>query len=281
MNILITGATGFIGRHLVKKLFDENHRLIVVTRNRLNIEKFEWRDKVTILEIDLHFNYERILNNIELPDLVIHLAWSNLPNYNKIFHVSENLPADIKFLSYLAYNGIKRFIVTGTCYEYGLQEGCLLEDLDTAPITTYGFAKDTLRRYLEILSKETGLIIQWLRLFYIYGDGQNSNSIIGQLEFAIKNNQKEFNMTNGNQIRDYLPISEVVRRIQFLLLNPQINGVINCCSGVPISIYDFILRRRDELGSNILLNRGYYNHTEIAPFSFWGHSSKLSLFGNT
>ena len=146
-------------------------------------------------------------------------------------------------------------------------------------VTSFGLESDVIPP--EILSKETGLIIQWLRLFYIYGDGQNSNSIIGQLEFAIKNNQKEFNMTNGNQIRDYLPISEVVRRIQFLLLNPQINGVINCCSGVPISIYDFISRRRDELGSNILLNRGYYNYTEIAPISFWGHSSKLSLFGNT
>jgi len=278
MNIIVTGVTGFIGRHLIKKLVEENHQIMVITRDKSKIENFDWYEKVVSIQIDLHSNFELILNKIKLPEVVIHLAWSKLPNYNDLIHITENLPSDIKFLCYLVNNGVKRVIITGTCYEYGLKEGCLTEDMETNPVTAYGFAKDTLRKYLELISNKNEFVLQWLRLFYVYGEGQNSNSILSQLEYCINNNFEEFNMTHGDQLRDYLPINEVIERIKFLLLNPHVNGVINCCSGNPVSVYDFISKRKDELGSDIVLRRGTYKNTEIAPKCFWGNTNKLKDF---
>src|SRR3546814_1454030 len=109
------------------------------------------------------------------PDALIHLAWPGLPNYQRLFHIEENLPADYRFISTLVRQGLKHVLVTGTCFEYGLQSGALAEDRLTRPANPYGLAKDTLHKFLRSLQQPIPFGYKWARLFYMHGPGQNPN----------------------------------------------------------------------------------------------------------
>jgi dTDP-6-deoxy-L-talose 4-dehydrogenase (NAD+) len=212
-----------------------------------------------------------------MPDAIVHLAWSGLPNYRDFFHIGKNLPADLVFLEAAVKAGVPHLIVSGTCLEYGMQYGPLTEEMATSPATPYGFAKDTLRKALQMLQKESPFTFQWMRLFYMYGEGQNRNSLLAQFDRAMDERQAVFNMSAGDQLRDYLSVEEVAENFVFALQNPQVGGVINCCSGRPISVLDLVKQRRDAKESNIKLNRGYYPYPDYEPVAFWGVPTKLTL----
>ena len=118
--------------------------------------------------------------------------------------------------------------------------------------------------------------MQWMRLFYMYGEGQNPNSLLAQLDHAIDEGQSTFNMSKGDQLRDYFPIQEVAENFVLALENPQCDRVINCCNGVPVSVFDLVNQRCQDKKSDIQLNRGYYPYPDYEPMAFWGVASKLS-----
>ncbi|MDD3573912.1 MAG: NAD-dependent epimerase/dehydratase family protein [Methanospirillum sp.] len=115
-------------------------------------------------------------------------------------------PADYRFIRNMVLSGVRRVLVTGTCFEYGLQNGCLSEEMLTAPVTPYGFAKDVLRKSLVMLQEIHPFTLQWVRLFYLYGPGQNPKSLLSQLDAAIDRGDLVFRMSGGEQLRDYLPV---------------------------------------------------------------------------
>jgi dTDP-6-deoxy-L-talose 4-dehydrogenase (NAD+) len=172
-------------------------------------------------------------------------------------------------------SGTRNIVVTGTCFEYGLQEGCLSEDLPAKPNTVYGIAKNTLRIFLEQLQKKIPFDFKWIRLFYLYGEGQNKNSILEQLKSAIDRHDKIFNMSGGEQLRDYLPVETVVENIVKITLQNKVQGIINNCSGNPISIRRLVEEYLKKIGKNIELNLGYYNYNNHEPHAFWGNTKKL------
>ena len=171
--------------------------------------------------------------------------------------------------------GIKKIAVAGTCYEYGLLEGCLREDMQTNPVTMYGLAKDTLRRSLELLTGNTAVALNWIRIFYLYGPGQNSRAVIPQLECAIQQGENIFNMSGGEQLRDYLPVEQAADYICKIVLQEKISGIINCCSGAPVSIKALLESRIKDLHADIALNPGYYPYPAYEPMAFWGDSNKI------
>ena len=243
MKILITGSTGFIGSHLVSYIIkNTRHKIIATGTNLKKAQSKEWFSKVLFIEADLSQKKQwfEIFKN---PDVLIHLAWSNLPNYEKSFHLSENLSNEISFLDSMIDNGLKKLIVTGSCYEYGYQSGCLKESDPTFPENPYAIAKDSLRRYLEF--KADGIVFKWLRLFYMYGTGQNKKSLFSQLNEAIDKKIEFFNMSGGDQIRDYLPIQKVVELITKVSFENNLSTIYNVCSGNPQRLVDLV---------NIILN---------------------------
>jgi nucleoside-diphosphate-sugar epimerase len=276
MKVMVTGATGFVGRHVVTALLARGHLVIAVARDIERARKMPWFGLVEFIQCDLHDNFKHLLIVGCLPDAIVHLAWSGLPNYRGFFHISKNLPADLTFLEAAVKSGVPHLLVAGTCLEYGMQYGPLTEDMETYPSTPYGFAKDALRKALQLLRKERPFTLQWMRLFYMYGEGQNENSLLAQLDRAIDERQAVFNMSAGDQLRDYLSIKNVADKFVLALDNPQIEGVINCCSGKPISVLDLVQQRCREKVSDIELNRRYYPYPDYEPMAFWGISSKLS-----
>jgi len=276
MKVMVTGASGFVGRHVVSALLAQGHTVIAIVRDLKKSQEMPWFAYSKVIQCDLHKNFQFLLKNEFLPNAIIHLAWPGLPNYRDFFHVNKNFPKDLLFLEAIIKSGVSHVLVAGTCLEYGMQYGPLTEDMETRPSTPYGFAKDTLRKALQFLQRERPFTFQWIRLFYMYGEGQNKNSLLAQLDRAIDEGQNVFNMSMGDQLRDYLPIQKVAENFCLALENPYCQGVINCCSGIPISVFDLVQQRCRERASNIRINRGYYTYPDYEPLAFWGVPYKLS-----
>lgn len=272
MKILVTGATGFVGRHVINELLDKDHEVVCIIRDEKKLALFKWSNKVKTINCDIYENIPD-LKEIEMPDALIHLAWSGLPNYQSLHHLEQNLPGDQRFLRSMVYMGIKNILVTGTCFEFGKQNGALFPDMPTFPDNPYAIAKDTLRKWLQALKEEKKFVLKWVRLFYMYGPGQNPNSILSQLDCAIDNGEPVFNMSGGEQLRDYLPIEKVAQCLVDIVENSGKQGIIHCCSGKPISIRRLVKEHIVKRKGEIKINLGYYPYPENEAMAFWGEDS--------
>ncbi|MBU1260882.1 MAG: NAD(P)-dependent oxidoreductase [Planctomycetes bacterium] len=275
MKIAVTGICGFIGRHVARELLKHGHDVIGIDIDKSIAEKFGWYNEIDFIECDLNDKNEDFYKLFREPDVVIHLAWQGLPNYKDLFHIEKNLVSNIFFIKNLVEKGLKNLSVTGTCLEYGMQSGRLNEEMETNPDNSYAIAKDTLRKYLAELSKKYPLRYKWIRLFYLHGEGQNKNSILEQLKSAVGKNEKKFNLSGGEQLRDYLPVEKVAEYIVKISLQNKITGIINCCSGKPVSIRRFVENYISENKLDIKLNLGYYPYPDYEPMEFWGDTTKL------
>ncbi|MFT5277433.1 MAG: nucleoside-diphosphate-sugar epimerase [Granulosicoccus sp.] len=276
MKIAMTGANGFIGRNLLDALRYkvDDVEIIAIVRN-CNFTDIKASEALKIVEMDIHNPPDNAFEEIGEPDVLIHLAWSGLPNYNSLHHFESELPKQYDFLSTLVKHGLKSLVVTGTCFEYGMQSGELDESLPAAPENPYGFAKNTLREQLEYLQKEIKFNLTWARLFYIYGNHQTGNSIFAQLKRAINSNDKTFDMSQGEQLRDYLDVGLVAKYITSLALLEKNIGVINVSSGTPISIRNLVEGWIKKHSWEITLNLGQYPYPNYEPLAFWGKNGKL------
>jgi dTDP-6-deoxy-L-talose 4-dehydrogenase (NAD+) len=230
----------------------------------------------TVVRIDLRDAPDEAFHLISQPDVLIHLAWGGLPNYRSLHHFEEELPAHYRFIKAMVESGLKNLLVTGTCFEYGMQSGRLGENCESRPDNPYGFAKDTLRRQLEYLRRVRPFNLTWARLFYLFGEGQAEGSLFPQLKRAAEHGDRVFNMSGGEQLRDYLPIVEVAKHLVPLAMAARDNGVVNVCSGKPISVRKLVEGWIEENGWSIDLHLGYYPYPEYEPMAFWGDRTKLN-----
>lgn len=275
MNILVTGASGFVGRHVVSGLLSKGYRVTAVARNENRAKDLSWFGNVNFVACDIHSRLFDLVSRIDFPDAVIHLAWPDLPDYGALSHIEETLPANYQFLKSLVSAGVKHILVSGTCFEYGTQNGCLAEDIATCPTTPYAIAKDCLRKFLQSLQEQYPFCLQWARLFYLYGEGQHHKSLIMQLDRAISSGDTYFNMSGGEQLRDYLPVETVASYLIRLMETPLFDGIINVCSGVPVSIRRLVEEYMAKRNANIQLKLGSYPYPDYEPMAFWGNNGKL------
>lgn len=276
MKILVTGATGFIGRYVVQHLVDlKKYEIIATSRNEETAKKFNWYKDVKYISCNLNDERKNFFTFFEEPDILIHLAWEGLPNFSELFHFEKNLFNDYKFIKNMIINGLKDLNITGTCFEYGKKSGILSEKIQTNPSMAYPLAKDTLRKFIQELNKKYNFNFKWIRIFYLYGEGQTPKSIIPQLDKALNNDEDVFNMSGGEQLRDYLPVEKVAEYIIRISIQNEINGIINCCSGEPISIRRIVEEHMNRRNMKIRLNLGFYPYPDYVAMAFWGDNTKL------
>ncbi len=265
--VIVSGATGFVGQHVVPLLLNNNFQVVATARDPNKAAQFDWFKDVQFIASDFHKVSTKL--TIENGAGLIHLAWQGLPNYQSLFHFEDNLPFNYRFVKSLVLSGVRHVLITGTCFEYGLQNGAIPSNADTAPNNPYALAKDFLHKQLQFLTKEHPFCLQWARLFYMYGKGQSQKSVLSQLDIAIKNKDSDFNMSGGEQLRDYLPVEAVAQQLLDLFKSGS-PGAVNICSGHPISVRRLVEERISEQGSKIKPNLGHYPYTDYEPMAFWG-----------
>lgn len=279
MHILVTGASGFVGQHVVRALLARGHRVTASATKPDSLDRFDWVGQVTVVpySFPLAGDGQNLSDYFGQPDALIHLAWQGLPNYKSSFHIEQNLFPHYLFLKRLITSGLRDITVAGTCFEYGMQSGCLSESSPAQPANPYALAKDSLRRFLGTLQTEQPFVLKWARLFYMYGPGQSPNSLLPLLERAIAAGEPVFNMSGGEQLRDYLPVETVATYLCRIAEQQQVTGIINCCSGQPISVRRLVEEHIQQLNARITLNLGHYPYPDYEPMAFWGDTQKLQL----
>nr|WP_274621125.1 NAD(P)-dependent oxidoreductase [Pseudomonas sp. YL2] len=272
---MVTGATGFVGRHLVAALLARGCAVRAVARNVETAASMPWINHVEFVAADIHAADLDIAALTDGIDVLAHLAWPGLPNYRALFHFEHNLMADYRFIKGAVEAGVAQVLVTGTCFEYGMQSGPLSESVEPQPSNPYGLAKHTLNLFLQNLQQEKPFTLQWARLFYLHGEGQNPNSLLAALDRAIDAGEASFNMSGGEQLRDFLPIASAADYLATIVHQRDFNGVINCASGQPVSVRALVEQRLRERGAALNLNLGHYPYPTHEPMAFWAVTERL------
>ena len=270
MKVLLIGHSGFIGQNLLKYLLKKRIDLFITKHNNI---KLIGKKKINIIDLNSRLNQKKLLTNF---DLVIHAAWSSLENYNSTNHIKKILPENIKFLKKLIYLGAKNLVVLGTCFELGDCLGEVKETQIMKPNTQYGKAKKKLYDKLISLQKKNNFNLTWMRIFYIYGSNQRNKSIFSQLKnFNTIQSGKVFALTEGKQLRDYMHVSTLAKKIIDVSLLNKNFGIVNVCSGNPISVKNLVLKWKSKFKWKIKFKFGGKNLKKYEPNSFWGSTLKL------
>lgn len=273
MKVAVSGAQGFIGRHVTSVLVRAGAELTHWIRPSARNERMQFRHPT--VAIDILDPPSRVFDRLGRPDALIHLAWGGLPNYTSQRHVEQELPAHESLLTQMVDDGLSNLVVAGTCFEYGMQSGALAETAEAAPANAYAIAKDTLRRRLQALQRERPFLLTWARLFYLHGDGQAASALLPQLQKALDTGATTFPMSGGEQVRDYLPVEDVADDLVRLALAQRDHGIVNVCSGKPITVRALVESWLAEHGKSIVLDLGRYPYPAHEPMAFWGDDTKL------
>ncbi len=275
--LIVTGATGFVGGHVVEAALSAGREVLALGRDRAKAEAARWAGKAAFVALDLHDPASLEAAPWAAAEAVLHLAWPGLPNYRDPAHVTDYLPADARFLASIEALGARRIVIAGTCFEYGLKSGGLAEETSCEPILPYPIAKNALRQLLFAGPRTAE--IAWARLFYMHGPGQNPRSVLAQLDAAIGRGDASFPMSGGEQLRDYLPVETIADRLVRLALAKGAAGAFNICSGAPISVRRLVEERVAARGAEIALELGAYPYPDYEPMAFWGDGRKFASLG--
>ena len=274
MKIAITGATGFIGRHVRNVLVKTDNDVVLVVRNVERVCEKSVREEIVVADL----SHDRI-DWFELfgrPDAVLHLAWGGLPNYLDSYHVDVELTMQIKFLRSLIKSGLKKLVVAGTCYEYGLSSGAISESQMTNPNTPYGIAKDRLRKDLFELQSTQHFDLTWARVFYPYGEGQSPQSLYSLIKAAANSMKPELMLSSSDSVLDFISVIELSEILTFLTINSGGVELVNLGSGNPTSVIDFARALAKVNNWIVKLRVGPEPSRIFESKCFWSDSSKLT-----
>lgn len=273
MKYVVTGSTGFVGRNTVRNLLNNGHEVVSVTTNMSvsnNILNYIGSSEIIFVN-----SLNEIPSNILKDNVIIHCAWDNVQNIydsSHFFHAFEQL----QFLKKVYISKPTKLVMTGTCYEFGDAVGPVSFVNTPLPNTPYATAKDFVHRAgLKIISEENNIDFTWARLFYIYGVGQHEKSIYTQLTDAIERGDKVFNMSYGEQLFDYMKVSEVADCLS-QIASYYSPSIVHVCKGYPTSLRSLAEGIIKERCSSIKLNLGYHPYRAKDSLAIWGAESFLS-----
>lgn len=279
MKVLVTGATGGLGRLIIPILLKNGYDVVATSKSIDKARGLDFFNDVTYIPFDIGTSSStttNLFNYFQQPDSVIHLAWDKLDDYRNNDHLTTILEQHKAFAFNLINNGLKDFNGIGTCYEYGLKEGELEENAECIPVLPYPQAKLALKQYIDFLSNSYSFTFKWIRVFYIFGEIYGRKNLYTHLLSAINNNEKVFNMSYGEQIRDFLTPIEIAENIVMVSKQIKVCGIINCCSGKPVVLKEYITEFLNKNNYHIQLNLGYYPYVNYEPMNTWGSAKKIN-----
>lgn len=268
--VLITGAGGYIGRHVVKAFLDSGYEVIA------NDFKFEGvDDRAEYSNVLIFEEIEDLFKKLGSPDILVHLAWRDGFVHNSEVHITD-LPLHFRFIKTMIDSGIKAITIMGSMHEVGYWEGKITEQTPCNPLSMYGISKNALRQAIFQYTKERDVVLHWLRGFYICGDDEKGSSIFAKLIQAETMGKKEFPFTSGKNKYDFIELDVLVQQIVAATLDEEHQGIVNVCSGEAVSLAIKVEEFIKEKGLSIRLKYGAYPDRIYDSPEVWGDASIIN-----
>lgn len=269
LKVLVTGAGGYIGRHVVCSLLDMGHSVAALDFVTKDIDP-----RADVQSIDIFKSHEGLFARLGSPDVMIHMAWKDGFFHNSPAHM-QFLSAHYDFVMSMVGQGLKQVIVMGSMHEVGYFEGEINENTPTNPRSLYGIAKDALRRSLTLSLEQTDTVLQWVRAYYILGDDARNASVFTKLIEAEKAGKETFPFTTGTNQYDFIDIKTLAHMIAATASQTKETGVINCCSGKPQALKDVVENYIKENNFKIKLEYGAFADRPYDSPVVYGNADKI------
>ncbi|WP_373238342.1 NAD-dependent epimerase/dehydratase family protein [Hungatella hathewayi] len=269
MKILVTGASGYIGRFLVKELLERGHDVTAADLNHADIDS-----RANKLCLDIFNEKGNIYTLAGEPEICIHLAWQDGFVHNSPSHMLY-LSKHFGFLKDMIDAGCRKIAVMGSMHEVGFWEGKIDENTPCNPLSQYGVAKNALRQSLQLIAEKENIQLYWLRAYYILGDDLHNNSVFTKLLQTVSEGKKEFPFTTGTNKYDFITVQELAKQIAAAVTQDKIQGIINVCSGTPVSLKDMVETFIAERNLDIRLIYGAFPERPYDSKIVYGDNSKI------
>ncbi len=271
-SVLVTGASGFIGRQCLPILVAKGYDVHALSRRQLAtpLPGVSWHE----LDLLRQGTPSEVIHQVQ-PDFLLHLAWYAIPG--KFWEARENIDwvrASLELLSAFAAHNGKRVIAAGSCAEYDLNPGeCLEEETPLFPATLYGTCKHAFGTILESFSRRTGLSAAWGRIFFLYGPYEHPSRLIAYVVQSLLDGEPAL-CSDGQQVLDFLHVEDAASAFVALLEN-KIEGPVNIASGGPVAVHDLLQEIGMQLGRPELIRLGA-RESSSAVSRIWANVDRLT-----
>jgi nucleoside-diphosphate-sugar epimerase len=254
--VLVTGATGFIGRHSFPSLAARGYEVHASTSlenaHAINAPGVVWH-RANLLDRAQVF---ALVSKVR-PSHLLHFAWYAVPG--KFWTSPENLrwvQASIDLLRAFKEAGGERVVTSGSCaeYEWGNEGPCSEAETPLRPTTLYGTCKHALRLMFESYASQERLSVAWGRIFFLYGPHEHRDRFVASVIRSLLRGE-EARCTHGRQVRDLMHVADVAEAF-VALLDSEIKGAVNIASGQAVSLGDVVNEIGERLDRRELIKLG-------------------------
>lgn len=270
-NVVVTGATSFIGVHIIKEYIKNNCEVIAVVRpNSKNLNRLPISNLLTVIEIGME-EIEKLIEKIQTKkiDIFYHLAWDGVrvPYRDDAILQNENYLCAIKAMNVAKILGCHTFIGTGSQAEYGKCIGKIDENYPAKPVTEYGKAKLKAYETLKKIAKENKIKFVWTRIFSVYGIYDYQGTLVMSALDKMKRNES-IPLTECIQNWDFIYVEDVARAMYLIANTSCMDGIYNIASGDSRELKDFVIDMKDICKSKSELQFGIipYNSEGVVSF---------------
>lgn len=268
--VLLTGATGLIGKYAIEPLIKAGFEIFAVSSKVINdkSENLHWI-KANLLDSK---DIIKIFNQYK-PEYLLHFAWDTTPgNYLESNLNKAWMNSSLKMLEQFKLNAGKRAVFAGTCFEYEFKDEPLKENGALNPETKYAKCKAKLNKLATKFCQESEISFGWGRIFYVFGEGEHEKRLVPVLINNLKQD-KDVSVFSGELVKDYMFAGDIAEAfVKFLDTN--VLGCVNICTGNPIKLKEIASIIAQKLGKEHLVKID--NKPSKEPAVILGDNTRLT-----